>query len=237
MVRDGLRNTLSVVAAACFTVATASAQTRTTPPQSDPGSRITTIPAKLDRGCRLGRAKLYDECSDQLAVFETARKRAAAENKILLVSYGAEWCIWCHVFDKYIHGEKSRFEYTFGSPDAPEARETATIFEREKEDVTADAAMLNAYVGSSFVIAHIDAQYAPHGSSVLRKTGAAPHADDSLPFIFAVDCKGRYAGHIDPDLTEIRRDTDDPYRGYDRRKLLTELQRMYTTASRPCVSP
>ena len=232
MTHDWLRITLSFAAAACFSVTTASAQVRTTPAQAGPDDGIVTIPEKLDSACRLGRAKLYDECTDQLAVFETARMRAAAENKVLLVSYGAEWCIWCHVFDKYIHGEKSRFEYAFGSPGAPEARKTATLFEREREDVTADATALNKYVGNSFVIAHIDAQYAPNSLAVLQKTGAASHAGGFIPFIFVVDRDGRYAGHINHDLVEVRRDTNDPYRGYDRRKLLTELQRVHAAASR-----
>src|SRR5215467_14534017 len=74
------------------------------PVPSVPHYDITTVPAELDRACRRGRAKLYDECSDQLSLFETATTRAVAEGKVPLVSYGAEWCIWCHVFERYIHG-------------------------------------------------------------------------------------------------------------------------------------
>lgn len=77
--------------------------------------KITRFPEKLNKACRRGRAKLFDECGDQWAMFNAARKRAAAEGKALLVSFGAEWCIWCHVFDQYIHGGKTRFSYTFGS--------------------------------------------------------------------------------------------------------------------------
>jgi len=193
--------------------------------------KITTIPAQFDKGCRQGRAKLYDECLDQSSIFEAAKHGAAAENKVLLVSYGAEWCIWCHVFDKYIHGETTRFEYSYGRPDAPEARQTSTIFEREKRDVTADAAALNAYVARSFVVVHIEGQYAPNGAAVLEKTGAAPFMNYSIPFIFTVDRRGQYAAHFKNEPVEIRRDTDDWYRGYDRRKLLAELQRMHDTAS------
>ena len=57
---------------------------------SVPGYKITTIPAEFDKGCRQGRAKLYDECLDQSRIFEAAKQLAAAENKVLLVSYGAE---------------------------------------------------------------------------------------------------------------------------------------------------
>ena len=193
---------------------------------------ITTIPAQLDRACRRGRAKLYDECSDQLSLFETATTRAAAEGKVPLVSYGAEWCIWCHVFERYIHGETTRFEYTYGSPKAPEARETSTIYERAKQDVTAEAAALSAYVGSSFVVVHIDVQYAPNGHTVMERTGAAQFENGGIPFIFTVDREGRYAAHLDHDTVEVRRDTNDWYRGYDRRRLLAELQRMHAAAVR-----
>ena len=193
---------------------------------------ITTIPAELDRGCRRGRAKLYDECSDQLSLFETATTRAAAEGKVPLVSYGAEWCIWCHVFERYIHGGTTRFEYTYGSPDAPEARQTSTIYERAKQDVTAEAAALSSYVGSSFVVVHIDVQYAPNGRAVMERTGAAEFENGGIPFIFTVDREGRYAAHLDHDTVELRRDTNDWYRGYDRRRLLAELQRLHAAASR-----
>src|SRR5215467_8333969 len=224
---------LSLFAVACLVWVTIPlTQTSTAQTRSVAGSRITTIPAKPDGACRLGRATLYDECSDQLMVFETAMERAAAENKVLLVSYGAEWCIWCHVFAKYIQGETTRFEYTYGRPDTPEVRQTSTIFEREKRDVKADAAELNAYVARSFVVVHIEGQYAPNGAAVTEKTGAAPFMSNAIPFIFAVDRRGQYATHFKSEPVEIRRDTDDWYRGYDRRKLLAELQRMHDTASR-----
>jgi hypothetical protein len=219
----------AVICAAC--VATARAQTSAEHPVS--GNTITVIPATFDKACRRGRATLYDECSDQLALFATAMSRAAAENKVLLVSYGAEWCIWCHVFTKYIHGEKSRFEYTYGSPSAPEDRKTSTLFEREQSDVSADATVLNAYVASSFVVLHIDSQYAPNTDAVMEKTGADEYMGDGIPFIFTVDRKGQYAGNVDHDLVEIsRRGIFDWYRGYDRHKLLAELQRIHAAASK-----
>jgi len=119
---------------------------------------------------------------------------------------------------KAIRGEKSRFEYSYGSPDAPEARRTSTIFEREKRDVTAEAAALSAYVGRSFVVVHIDVQYAPNGRAVLDRTEAAPFAGIGLPFIFSVDRGGRYAARFENEPVEVRRDTDDWYLGYDRSK-------------------
>jgi hypothetical protein len=128
---------------------------------------------------------------------------AAAENKVPLVSYGAEWCIWCHVFGKYIHGEKTRFEYTLGSPNALQDRHAATIYERENQDVSSDAAALSAYVSHSLVVAHIDAQYSPNGGAALGKTGAAPFMGNSIPFIFTVDRNGRYAAHFNHEYPPI----------------------------------
>ena len=167
------------------------------------GHKIATIPSAFDKGCRRGRAKLYDECSDQSRIFAAAMQLAAAENKVPLVSYGAEWCIWCHVFGKYIHGEKTRFEYTLGSPNALQDRHAATIYERENQDVSSDAAALSAYVSHSLVVAHIDAQYSPNGGAALGKTGAAPFMGNSIPFIFTVDRNGRYAAHFNHEYPPI----------------------------------
>ncbi|MGB8401772.1 hypothetical protein, partial [Bradyrhizobium sp.] len=199
-------STVSALFAGAGLLSFAFAQTSPTRAPSVPDHTITTIPAAFDKNCRKGRARLYDECSDQSRVFEAAAQRAAVENKVLLVSYGAEWCIWCHVFAKYIHGERTRFEYTYGGPDAPEARQTSTIFEREKRDVTADAAALSAYVARSFVVVHIEGQYAPNGDAVLARTGAP--AFKGIPFIFTVDRKGRYAADFKNEPVEIRRDTN-----------------------------
>jgi hypothetical protein len=195
-------------------------------------ARITTVPEKLDKACRKGRARLYDECSDQLGLLARARKLAAEEHKVVLVSYGAEWCIWCHVFDRYIHGERSRFQYAFGSPRAPDERQTATLYEREKGDVSADAAALKDYVARSFVVVHVDGQFAPNGDAVLARTGAAAFLPDGIPFIFTLDANGRYAARFEDSVAEIRRDTADWYRGYDRRKLLAELQRLHAAAAK-----
>jgi hypothetical protein len=63
-------------------------------------------------------------------------------------------------------------------------------------------------------------------------TGAARYMGNSIPFIFAVDREGRYAAHFNNEPVEFRRETDDWYRGYDRRKLLAELQGMYAAATK-----
>ena len=191
---------------------------------------VISLPETIDKGCRNGRAKLYDECGDQIALFEAARKRAAEENRILLVSYGAEWCIWCHVFKAYVRGEKDKFTYTYGSPQEVEKRYTATMLERAKSDATADAAALRKLAAESFVVVHIDHQYGPNGRAVLRQAGALAHDTGGLPFIFAVDATGRFAALFDHDRVELRRDTADWYRGYDRVRLMAMLMEMQKAA-------
>jgi len=48
--------------------------------------------------------------ADQLAIFNEAFERAQAEGKILFVNYGAEWCVWCHVFDQTVAQSGSPLE-------------------------------------------------------------------------------------------------------------------------------
>lgn len=121
---------------------------------------------------------------------------------------------------------------TYGRPDAPEARQTSTISEHEKRGVKADAAALSAYVARSFVVVHIEGQYAPNGAAAPEKRSAAPSMSYAIPCIFTVDRRGEYAAHFKNAPVVIRRERDDWYRGYDRRILLVELQRMHDTASR-----
>lgn len=183
-------------------------------------------PDAPDTSCRNGRAKIYDECSDQMVLFKTALSRANSEGKTLLISFGAEWCIWCHVFEAYIEGEKSRFDYTYASPDAPDDTYNATLYEREKSDVSAQANDLKEFVATRFVLVNIDSRFAPNGNDVLENTGAIDHYPGGLPFIFTVDHTGAYSAQLFHERVETRRDSDDWYRGYNREKLQAELGRM-----------
>ena len=188
---------------------------------ADSKGGITTFPAGIDPNCRRGRAKIYDECADQTALFAQALANAREQQKTVLVSYGAEWCIWCHVFDQYVRGGKSKFTYSYGSPDEPEERYTSTIYEKEKHDVSADALALNEFVARHFVLVHIEGHYAESGFDLLIQTKAAEHYDDSIPFIFAVGRDGQYAAKLRSKQVETRRDGIwDWYRGYSRKALI-----------------
>lgn len=188
---------------------------------------ITKFPESLDKACRDGTAKIYDECADQMEIFSAALERANREGKTLLVSYGAEWCIWCHVFDAHISGGKSKFTYVYADPAEPDNKFESTLYEREKTDVTQEADALSEFVAQNFVVAHIEDFFSENGYEVLLTTGAEPHHDGSIPYVFTVDSKGIYAGHFEHNRAETRRDKIlDWYRGYNRQELIAELSRI-----------
>jgi thioredoxin-related protein len=189
----------------------------------------TRFPASVDPECRDGTATIYDECGDQVALFNEALARANAENKVLLVEYGAEWCIWCHVFNAYINGDKGRFRYTYASAKQPEAWSTKTF----EEDADVEGAEeLRDFVARHFVVVRIDYQYAPNGAEVLEHTGAAQHFGGGLPFVFTVDSHGHYAAQFEGKGLEKRRGSFNWYRGFHRDTMLKVLTSMRNAALR-----
>lgn len=189
-------------------------------------SKLISYPLSIDRKCRKGKAKIFDECTDQVQLFNIALKRAKKDGKVLLVSYGAEWCIWCHVFEAYVHGKADKFTYTYGSP-GKKKRWTDTLYERAKTGTAKrQAKKLKQFVGSNFVLVHIDYEHAPRGDDVVINSGAADHYGGNIPFVFSVNEDGVFAAAFDESKAEIRRDTDDWYRGYDRAKLKEQLYYM-----------
>lgn len=195
------------------------------------GLKITSFPQKIDRSCKNGRAKLFDECSSQIDLFNEGKRQAEAENKTLLVSYGAEWCIWCHVFEAYITGKTNKFEYTYGEP-RKSKRYTDTMYERAERDVSKEAYDLKKFVSDNFVVVHIDYEHSPDGEDVLSISQAEKHYNGGLPFIYTVGESGTYAAKFDSSNVETRRDTDDWYRGYDRVRLLNQLKMMHAKAQK-----
>jgi hypothetical protein len=187
-------------------------------------------PEKLDPNCRDGKARIFDECSDQMALFEQARARAKADGKVLMVEFGSEWCIWCHVFDAHINGEHNRFRYTYGSPDEPDQRYTSTLEEGDWADTKA-AQELRSFVAENFVLVHIELGLAPNGDAVLESTDAAEHFTQQIPFVCTVDDSGRFAARFEHDPAERRRDSGlNWYRGYDRKNMLEQLEAMRDAA-------
>ncbi|HEY0968812.1 MAG TPA: thioredoxin family protein [Opitutaceae bacterium] len=46
---------------------------------------------------------IYDPTADGTAQIETALKQAKAENKRVLLKFGANWCSWCRALDGLMH--------------------------------------------------------------------------------------------------------------------------------------
>lgn len=180
---------------------------------------VTVFPRSFDANCRDGEAKLYDECSDQFAVLKAATEEAECTGKVLVVSYGAEWCIWCHVLDSHLKGGVGMFNYEV--EDYPPVM-AESLGPRDKEL----AAELNAFAAKNIILVHIDAMYAPNGVDVLAALGAENDFKGGIPYIFSVK-NGRMVGILPSkgrnDPKAKRRDGFLPYRGYNRDKLLAEL--------------
>ena len=199
------------------------------PAKTSPKHAIISYPTTIDSACRDGKAKIYDECGDQFALYKTALARAVAEDKILLVSYGAEWCIWCHVFEDYINGESSAFTHTYSDED-DKKRYTSTLYEREDYDVSQEAIDLATMVADKFVILKLEYKYSFGSDDALQASGADILYDYSLPFIYTVSHKGDVAKALNSNKVQTRRDTLDWFRGYNRKQLKAELISMAEAA-------
>lgn len=189
----------------------------------DEQSNITRFPKYLDRNCRSGTSRIFDECGSQVAIYESALAEANKVGKTLLISYGAEWCIWCHVFDAYITGKSGQFDYRYD-------KHLVAIHESEDSSTAIESTILNRFVKDSFVLANIEANYARDGGEVLRRSDALQHFTGALPFIYTTNSQGRWAASFDYHKAETRRDGPNWFRGYDRRNLLAELQAMRSAA-------
>jgi hypothetical protein len=192
---------------------------------------LVSVPLTIPASCRAQGARVYDKCTDQQALFETARRLAQEQNKTVLVSYGADWCIWCHVLDKYLAGYSGAFDYEYGTPDSDETYQS-TLKEKAADQALAaqQARALAEYAAKTFVLFHLESDVAPGSYEVLESTEADAHYAYELPFVFTVTSDGRFASALGDDAS-IRRDgTLDWYRGYDREKLLSALKVMKAAA-------
>ncbi len=175
------------------------------------------VPPRCDK--QPGKTQvLFDLCRDQVELLNEARQSAAASGKTVLVAYGADWCIWCHVFEAHILGGYRRFDYD-------KIDDPWTMDEKgDPATMAVDAAALKAFVSANFVIVNISHEAGTSARAVLDKTGGEDRFNDGLPFVYVLDKNGRLANVVKTVDAEIRRDGDDPYRGYDRVKLLALLK-------------
>jgi thiol-disulfide isomerase/thioredoxin len=179
-----------------------------------------SLPEVLDPGCRDGKAKIYDECGDQLSLFKAALERANNERKTLLVFYGAEWCAWCHALDAHLNGEASSFRLT---GDGIEAASRASSSSNKSDD---SVAQLRELLHKSFVIVHIEAQLAPNGIATLKLAGAEEKFLGRIPLLFSVDSVGRYTTSLDHSFIRTSQEGTDVYCDFDRSDLLAQLAKI-----------
>lgn len=192
-------------------------------------TQLSIYPQSISPECFGGRAKAYDECGDQALLMEAARQEAAETGKTVLVVFGAEWCIWCHVLKSHLKGEYGDFEYVIEGPTRFDMKEFLRDVDIEYAQKLAD------FAADNFVVVGIEAQYTETGWAVLDDAGASEHYPNSLPYIFAIDGNGEYAAQFPTKYRyqqlEVTRDgLFGYYRGYNRIRLLEELEILRATA-------
>lgn len=158
-----------------------------------------------------------------MALLDAAKQTAQAQGKIVLVAYGAEWCVWCHSFAQTIAGMAGP-TVVYHEGEAYEMDELSTSQPELAEE-------LRAYDEATFVVVHIEAKYSPDSESVMAAVGA-PIAL-GIPQVFTLK-DGQYAAEMrsvdDLPGLERRADLFLFYRGYDRAILLDELKRIAAAA-------
>lgn len=183
---------------------------------------LVKFPAKIDGNCRRGSAKLYDQCGSQMQLFEKALDEANGSGKTLLISYGAEWCIWCHVFASYIAGDHGEMSFRYSDRDKEEYREY--LPEQDESVASAFTAQaLTRFVRENFVVLHVEGQFSADGRAVLAETGALDFWQNWIPFVFTVTSSGTIAAALDYQNVQKSRTSGGSYPGYYRLKLMTEL--------------
>ncbi len=184
-------------------------------------------PSSISSDCRGGSAKIYDECSDQIMILKNALMKANAEKKSVLVVYGAEWCIWCHVFDKYARGESRKHDYEWVYENE---KLNWKMYEKENVNLENEALMLNKYISENFVISYIESNFSPNGIEAINSIGIDGKRISFYPFFFVLNNQGDYAGHMLPYNAvkglEKREDSGNDFRGFNRTVLLSELKEL-----------
>ncbi len=191
--------------------------------------QVTSFPKAVDPQCRDGKANTYDECGDQRLVLAAALEAAQQNEKHVLMVYGAEWCIWCHVFDQYVKGGHKQFTYQWQYHDGDDL--FWLMQEREGQSIIEQAVALNHFVAENFVLAHIESYYS-NGDEVMVDLGYDVDTIQYVPLIISLDTKGQLASqmkHKDQIKgLEVRENGGEEFRGYDRMLLLEELKRLKT---------
>lgn len=225
--------TLALVFGFALTEHFANKQSKANPPPKHTVQfkSVSTYPQTVSPQCREGKANTYDECGDQRVILTAALEAAQLQGKHVLMVYGAEWCIWCHVFDQYVKGGHKQFTYQWQYHDGEDL--FWLMQEREGHSIIEQALALNHFVAENFVLAHIESYYS-NGNQVMVDLGYDVDSIQYVPLIISLNAQGQLASqmkHKDQIKgLEIRENGGEEYRGYDRDLLLQELKRMKAAA-------
>ncbi|MBS0295863.1 MAG: thioredoxin family protein [Proteobacteria bacterium] len=143
----------------------------------------------------------YVTCRTQTEVLQAAMVRARREHKQVLVSVGADWCIWCYVSALYFNGWSDT------------RREPAAAGDRD------DAIALADYMAPRFVVVNLNAE-APDLAPALEAAHIDQEQVRGYPSFFLLDAAG--ARFVDLDRASLPKAGD--FRGYSRRGMLALLK-------------
>lgn len=107
----------------------------------------------------------YSETADPAADLELARTLARASNRRILLEIGGDWCVWCHVLDRFLAEDAGVREALSGS---------FVVMKVNRSPANRNADFLNRYPPISgyphFVVLHTDGSFlASQSSSAFRK--------------------------------------------------------------------
>ncbi|MDJ0942210.1 MAG: hypothetical protein QNJ30_02005 [Kiloniellales bacterium] len=152
-----------------------------------------------------GPRDVYASCRKQRELFQKARDHAIGSEKLLLIGYGADWCVWCKVSDRYLEGAVSKQEQ--GSP----------------ESNLRLARNLAEFVAETFVVLHVDSDKKAETTPLMKEIGAGRWVRPAVPVFVVLD--PRSGALEEARLVEAEVPAGAGYVGYDRVEMLKELLR------------
>ena len=152
-----------------------------------------------------GVRDVYASCRAQRELFQKARAHAVDSRKLLLIGYGADWCIWCKVSDRYLDGAVSKQEGGSAESNARLARNLAE------------------YVAETFVVLHVDSDKKSETAPLMQEIGAGRWVGPAVPVFVVLD--PRSGAVEEARLVEAEKPASAGYVGYDRVLVLKELLR------------
>ena len=167
--------------------------------RSGPDGLVTYPDAAATCGSRPDQQ--FVQCVSQTSVLAAAARRARTDHKALLVSVGADWCIWCHVIARYFDG------WTDDRIEPPAA------------GTRADALDLAAFMRDSFVVVELNTE-APDISDALAAIRVDPRTINGLPSFYILKSSG--PRFVDMERAELPKRGD--FRGYNRKAVLGLLR-------------